>query len=125
MIRATWLFPILLTGTSVLAACSSANKNQASTSTRTSATRAATVAVTATPALGSAQAQLCSSLSALSTALQPLENIGSGATVSQVVGSRDAIQRALNDVVQAAKNVTNAATTPRQSAADSHAVAAG
>jgi hypothetical protein len=116
-----WLASVLLVGTLGLTACSSSNNNNTNTGTSATkaATIAATVAVTATPSVAQAQAQLCSSLSALGTALEPLEQIGSGATVSQVIDSRTAIKSALDGVVQAAKYVKNAVATDLQTAYDS------
>jgi hypothetical protein len=115
--RAAWLAPILLAGLLALAACSSTNNE---TNTNNGKTSAATVTVTPTPtaSLAQAQTQLCSSLSALSTALEPLKNLGSGTTLTQVLASRAAVKAAWADVMQAAKQVANLVTTDLQAAID-------
>ena len=115
--RAAWLAPVLLAGLLALAACSSTNNK---TNTNNGKASAATITVTPTPtaSLAQAQTQLCSSLSALGTALEPLKNLGSGATLTQVLASRAAVKSAWADVVQAATQVAGFVTTDVQAAID-------
>jgi hypothetical protein len=115
--RAAWLAPVLLAGLLALAACSSTNNK---TNTNNGKASAATITVTPTPtaSLAQAQTQLCSSLSALGTALEPLKNLGSGATLTQVLASRAAVKTAWADVMQAAKQVANFVTADLQAALD-------
>jgi uncharacterized lipoprotein NlpE involved in copper resistance len=105
MIEKLLITSVMVVSTLMLVGC---DNDRTSTSTTSSS------ATNQTPA--DAQAQLCSSLTAFSTALQPLENIGSGTTIGQITTSLVGLRSAANQVEQSAKDVKDAKATDFQTA---------